>query len=120
MTKRERLEAVAELAALMQKGTLNGPHVAARESVNLCAIARRMHKRAEHDCNFGMSENKRDRLDTRDMAQARAILEPFGLTCGHQGDPRGWPLLLYVAGTDADSAAYSGSPREMARVCPHV
>lgn len=67
--------------------------------VNLFSIADRLHKYAEGDCNYGLSEAQRKRvanLETRAVAHASAL----GVTLKFNSDPRGYAVKVLLPNGD--------------------
>ncbi len=97
---------------------IHGPQQVAYDAANaatrLCTISRSLHRLAEKACNVGTTEAD-DKREARLMAEASAIVEPYGLLPYHQGDPRGCALYIYslgdLAGRDISSVyANIGTP----------
>ena len=96
------------------------PHIAAREAIALCKVAKAAHKLAERQCCEDIPEARIERAHARHRAQANAILARFGLVGSLQYDPRGWPLAIHANEADAAGWETCGSPREILRVTPEA
>lgn len=60
-------------------------------------IAGKLHRLAEHDCNYGLTprqQKRRERLE----AKAREIAKGWRVPIEFQGDPRGRPISLDLGG----------------------
>lgn len=89
------------LASLIEEGGLS-----VKDALELQAIARRLHRYDELECEYGMS--RRQALRCRNLEyDIEQIATTYGLQATHQGDPRGWPITLSTpAGKET-------------QVCPH-
>lgn len=70
------------------------PHIAAAIAKHLVNRAVRLHKLAEHDCNFGLDERQEAQVEKL-KAEIEEIAEFAGFNVQTGGDPRGAVVVLY-------------------------
>ena len=72
-----------------------------RTLMKLQKIAVSLHKRYEADCSYQWADTDAYRARTERLEfKAGELVEALGLKIQHQRDPRGWPLILNVAGAE--------------------
>ncbi|USM11448.1 hypothetical protein vBCbaSRXM_3 [Citromicrobium phage vB_CbaS-RXM] len=70
------------------------PHIAAHVAVLLVSRAERLHKLAEADCNYGLTEAQ-ERTVEKLEGEVAEIAEAVGFRAECGGDPRGAVVKLY-------------------------
>jgi hypothetical protein len=84
----------------------------AENALKLQGYARSLHRLDENACNYGLTDRQEKRGD-RLRDEITAIASVHGIYAYHQGDPRGWPILL-----DTEPIADNDTYRPF-RVCPY-
>ncbi|MFH1461456.1 MAG: hypothetical protein ABIF12_00705 [bacterium] len=67
-------------------------------------ISRSLHKLAEYDCNFGLTDRQQKREDNL-RKKAAELAQEIGFVIYYQGDPRG--CALYLLSKDMNKNNYN-------------
>ncbi|KAB0269047.1 hypothetical protein [Microvirga brassicacearum] len=118
-----KLQSACELAAIFAQEAANGhcpkgrnnpaPHLIAADVIALLRIGGGVARRAVQHCNgipryegkpgqlvatwHQEDEDRKERLDARDLAKASEIAARYGAKAQIGGDPRGYTLRLFLA-----------------------
>lgn len=114
MTRKDEIETVAMLAMAMHAAIESGrigwdmvssPFVHAfADAAALTRDARKLHKLAEHDCNYGLTD--RQQANERGcQRRIEAVCKRYGWTPKFGGDPRG--LVVEIHGTGLPSNCWT-------------
>ncbi len=98
---RERARQWVELALIIQTqhkmkapDTLGHVNAASDIAEELLGYAERLHRYSEADCNVGLNDSQRKRVETL-RSKIKAIVELLGWTMNHfNTDPRGFAVYL--------------------------
>jgi hypothetical protein len=106
MTTKERIQAAAELSAVLVEEARNAgtefyPHIVARDVMALMAISRRMTTLSIRQCNEGWDDAqyaRAERARDRALKQIREIGASYGFKgASVSGDPRGFVVRIDLA-----------------------